>query len=335
MFSSHEHGGQLRAASRTFGIPLKNWLDLSTGISPWPYPLSPVPPECWQRLPETDDGLESIAARYYDHTAPENLLPVAGTQQAIRLLPTVLGGNKRVGILSPAYRSHYQAWQAAGHQVQEIAPDTVEAHLPQLDVLVVVNPTNPTARYYDADILWNWLLALRRHDGWLVVDEAFMDAWDDSLIRFWKTPPQQLVVLRSLGKFFGLAGVRLGFVWAKPEWLQQLAALQDDWSVSHPARWAGKQALADAAWQQQQTIRLVKASARLQRLLAKHYGVAVSSTQLFAYVPLPAAQQEFVRLAQLGILVRLFQHPPALRFGLPASESQWRRLKQGIQSCPH
>ena len=60
-----EHGGRLRVAARRFGIPLSDWVDLSTGINPQPYPVPPLAPEVWLRLPETDDGLEAAAARYY------------------------------------------------------------------------------------------------------------------------------------------------------------------------------------------------------------------------------------------------------------------------------
>lgn len=329
MFAAHNHGGQLRAASRQFGIPVADWLDVSTGISPWAYPLPPVPPECWQRLPESDDGLLEVAAAYY---GSPYLLPVSGSQEAIKRLPHGFPRHQRVGIISPAYHSHYHAWQAAGHQVQEIALDTVEAYLVQLDVLVVVNPTNPTAHTYSPATLRYWQQTLAQHGGYLVVDEAFMDVTPThSLIT--PEPQRGLVVLRSLGKFFGLAGVRLGFVWAETAHLQALAALQGDWAVSHPARWAGQQALADQAWQQQQRGRLVQAGERLHGLLQSYYGDVVQSTPLFSYLPTPHAAAIHHALAAQGILTRLFTEPAALRIGLPATETDWLRLQQGVHSC--
>ncbi|MDD5395355.1 MAG: threonine-phosphate decarboxylase CobD [Thiothrix sp.] len=330
MFSSHNHGGQLRRFSQIFGIPLADWLDVSTGISPWAYPLPPVPPVCWQRLPEREDGLESVAADYY---GSPYLLAVSGSQEAIKLLPNCFPCPQRVGIVSPAYHSHQQAWQAQGHNVQVLNLTQVDAVLPTLDVLVVINPTNPTAHVYSLETLRQWHQILAQRGGCLVVDEAFMDVTPaQSLINH--DPQAGLVVLRSVGKFFGLAGMRLGFVWAEIPVLQALAVLQGDWSVSHPARWAGQQALADQAWQQQQRCRLVLAGEHLHTLLQRYYGEAVQSTLLFSYLPSPHAAEIHQALAAQGILTRLFTEPAALRFGLPASETDWLRLEQGIYSCP-
>lgn len=327
---AHNHGGQLRHASHTYGIPLAGWLDLSTGISPWAYPLPPVPPDCWQRLPEVDDGLEIAAARYYGSAA---LLPVSGSQQAIQALPRLRPASQRVGILSPAYHSHQQAWQAAGHEVQALDVTQLDQHLPTLDVLIVVNPTNPTAQHYPPETLRHWHHVLAQRGGWLIVDEAFMDATPASSL-ITAEPVAGLIVLRSIGKFFGLAGIRLGFVWAEPGLLRPLAQQQNDWAVSHPARWAGKLALADSAWQQQQRERLHTASQRLRTLLADQFATDVNHSPLFAYVPLANAAQVHQHLAQQGILTRLFPAPPTLRFGLPANAADWQRLQEGLRTCP-
>ncbi len=289
-----------------------------------------MPPLCWQRLPESDDGLEAAATAYY---GSPHLLPVSGSQEAIRRLPLLRPPGQRVGILSPAYHSHQQAWQAAGHEVLELALAQLEDLLPTLDVLLVVNPTNPTAQHYPAVTLRHWHQTLAARGGWLVVDEAFMDATPEgSLIS--QHPLPGLVALRSIGKFFGLAGIRLGFVWAETGVLQALARLQDDWSVSHPARWAGKQALADASWQQQQRERLRTASQRLQQLLTAYGGGQVTSSTLFAYwrlETLAKAEALHQGLAQQGILTRLFTHPSALRFGLPATATEWQRLEYCVK----
>lgn len=325
---SSEHGGQLRAASQRYGIPLADWLDLSTGISPWAYPLPPVPTECWQRLPESDDALLPAAAAYY---GSEYLVAVQGSQQAIQLLPQCWPRPQRVGIISPAYASHWQAWAAHGHEVQALNPAQVEQALPTLDVLVVVNPTNPTAIQYPVAQLRQWQHALAARGRLLVVDEAFMDVTPTHSL-LGAQPSAGLLVLRSLGKFFGLAGVRLGFVWAEPPLLQTLAALQGDWAVSHVARWAGTQALQDEAWQQQQRERLLAASARLHALLQQHFP-AVASTPLFSYVQHPQAVALHAALAHQGILTRQFVAPAALRFGLPATPAEWSRLAEGLARC--
>lgn len=326
MKPTHQHGGQLRAASEHYGIPLNQWLDLSTGISPFVYPLPPVPARCWQRLPETGDGLETAAAAYY---GSEYLLPVSGSQEAIQRLP-LLRRLSRVGIISPAYHSHHQAWEKAGHQVSELDSQQVAGRLPELDVLLLVTPNNPTTERFTPEQLMQWHQQLAKHGGWLIVDEAYLDCRPaESLIQ--ALPQEGLIVLRSLGKFFGLAGIRLGFVWATEALLKQLVALQDDWSVSHPARWAGQLALADRQWQAQQRRRLPEAGERLLDLLRRTWPQAESrGTELFVWCVLGNAREVFDQLAAQGILVRYFEQPASLRFGLPETAADWLRLEVAL-----
>ncbi|MGB1310747.1 MAG: threonine-phosphate decarboxylase CobD [Leucothrix sp.] len=309
----HHHGGQLKLASARYNIPLENWIDLSTGINPNSYPLPPVPTDIWQRLPETNDGLEKAAAAFYGSTY---LLPVAGSQEAIQKLP-LLRKPSRVGIISPAYHSHQQAWQSAGHEVVEIPRQTLAEMLPSLDVLLLVNPTNPTAERYCVEELQHWHQRLQQRDGWLVVDEAFMDLTPEgSLVK--EEPESGLIVLRSIGKFFGLAGIRLGFVWAEPGLLEKLVRLQDDWSVSNPARWAGRLALGDRDWQAEQRQLIPLQMAKLKNTLEATYQCHASEAGLFAYIKLgqDRASVEHEKLCQQGVLTRLFLHDNALRFGL-------------------
>ncbi len=322
----HHHGGQLLAASEQYQVPPGNWLDLSTGISPFVYPLPEVPKQCWQRLPEINDGLEKAASDYY---GSDCLLAVSGSQEAIQRFPLVRDFQKpqqTVGIISPAYHSHQQAWQSAGYKVIELTSHQIDARLNELDVLIIVNPTNPTAQTFDPETLLGWHQQLASRGGWLMVDEAFMDVEpEQSLIR--QTPKKGLMVLRSIGKFFGLAGIRLGFVWAEEHVLQSLAHYQDDWSVSHPARWAGRLALLDSDWHRAQRRKLPVLSKRLETLLVDNLKTPVQSTALFCYLQHEKAQQIQHGLAQQGILVRLFDSPAALRFGLPADEKQWQKLE--------
>ena len=330
VLNQHSHGGQLKAASLEYQIPLGDWLDLSTGISPFVFPLPNVPEYCWQRLPEVNDGLELTAAGYY---GSDYLLPVAGSQEAIQRLPLLRNiDNKKqqtVGIISPAYHSHKQAWENAHYKVLELTSNQIENKLSELDVLIIVNPTNPTAQTFKRETLLGWHQTLASQGGWLIVDEAFMDVTpDNSLIS--QTPRQDLIVLRSIGKFFGLAGIRLGFVWAQTSLLQSLAERQDDWSVSHPARWAGKLALADTDWHKKQRSALPALSQRLKALLIKTFNATVQSTALFCYLQDDNAAEIHNVLAKQGILIRLFESPKALRFGLPADEKQWQKLEAAL-----
>ena len=308
-----EHGGRLRAAARHWQIPLADWLDLSTGIAPWAYPVPAIPPAVWQRLPEDDDGLEEAACTCYG--APR-VLPLAGSQAAIQMLPRLLP-HGRVAIPTPIYSEHPAAWQAAGH--------TAVAWSATADYAVVCNPTNPTGQRYSRDEL----RARAQQVKLLVVDEAFLDAEPDaSMIG---CDGDNVLVLRSLGKFYGLAGARVGFAIGAAPLLDRLATALGPWPVAHPARWAARQALADVAWQVQQRARLHAAAQRLAALLTAHGFADVTGTALFQYVRTPHADKLFAALARRGILVRTFDDPAALRFGLPGDDAQWQRLTHALQ----
>lgn len=323
-----EHGGAIRRAAARYGIPVGSWLDLSTGISPWPYPVPPLPCEAWQRLPEEDDeGLLALARDYYGGTA---LLPVAGTQAAIQALPR-LRPRGRVGILHPSYCEHARAWRRAGHRVREAEARVLVNALDTLDVLVLVHPNNPTGERWPAATLLEWHARLAERDGWLVVDEAFMDATPEVSLAPHAAQHPGLIVLRSLGKFFGLAGARVGFVLACAPLLARLAEELGPWTVSGPARHAAQAALADRAWQAAARTRLREASARLAALLAAHGLAPHGGTALFQWTRTPQAVALHEALARCGVLTRLFREPHSLRFGLPGSEPDWQRLDEALR----
>lgn len=316
------HGGRLREAARRRGLPVDAWLDLSTGISPWSYPLPPVPEEIWRRLPEEDDGLDELVHTVFGRPA----LAVPGTQAAISRLPSLLPDVRRVLVPHPTYGEHAHAWRT--HAVLRCAPtaDEIDARLDAVDALVLVHPNNPTGTRFPARALRAWHRQLAARGGWLIVDEAFLDPGDaDSLVT--ETGAPGLVVLRSLGKFWGLAGLRFGLVFAPEPLRAQLAALLDPWAVSHPARWAARLALADSAWQERQRARLAAASLALATML-EEAGLGVSGrTSLFAWVETPRAPALAAALERRALLVRRFDDPPGLRFGLPADATESERLR--------
>jgi len=320
-----EHGGALRAAAVRYRIPLGDWLDLSTGIHPQGWPVPPVPAVVWQRLPEPEDGLEAAAAAYY---GTPQVLPVAGSQAVIQALP-LLRERCRVGVLHPSYAEHAHAWQRAGHHVEALTVEMLEAAVDRLDVLVLVHPNNPTGLRFVSGTLLNWRERLAMRAGWLVVDEAFMDATPaDSLSGYAGLPG--LVVLRSLGKFFGLAGARAGFVLTESTLRERLRDALGPWTVSGPARWAAIQALSDRRWQEGMRSELLRSGQRLAELLKRQRLPVAGGTALFQWVPLPEADFWQDALARRGILVRRFTGPPGLRFGLPGIESAWRRLELAL-----
>ena len=320
-----DHGGGILAAARRYGIPVEDWLDLSTGLNPHGWTVPDIPARAWQRLPETADGLEDAAAEYYGCAT---LLPVAGSQPAIQALPR-LRPPGRVGMLAATYAEHPHAWVRHGHQVQRLAPEQIDAALDTLDVLLLCNPNNPTGWRAVPEQLEAWRQRLAARGGWLVVDEAFMDCTPEhSMLPRIGAPG--LIVLRSIGKFFGLAGARAGFVFAWRELLSQLQEELGPWTLSGPARVAVRLALQDRAWQAQMRERLAAESDRLAALLGAHGLAPNGGSALFQWLAHPAASTLHGFLAERGILIRLFTETGSVRFGLPASAADWSRLEAAL-----
>ena len=320
-----EHGGRLRRAAQEFGIPLENWLDLSTGISPFGWPVPDIPSSAWRRLPEDDDGLVEAACAYYE--AP-HLLPVAGSQAAIQALP-LLRAASRVGIMAPGYAEHAHAWRRAGHHVTTQSADRLLANVAAWDVLVLIHPNNPGGERFDLAGLLDVHAELAARGGWLVIDEAFMDVTpEESACRY--TDRDGLLVLRSVGKFFGLAGARAGFVCAAPGLLDALQEQLGPWTLSGPTRHVLRQALADRAWQAQARVRLRETSERLAQLLARYGWAPTAGCALFQWCRSDDALRIHHALAERGILTRWFDAPPSLRFGLPPDDAAFDRLAQAL-----
>ncbi|WP_339502604.1 threonine-phosphate decarboxylase CobD [Pseudomonas silesiensis] len=322
-----EHGGRLRRAALEYGIAEADWLDLSSGLAPWPFAVPDIPLRAWARLPETDDGLEQAACDYY---GAAQVLPVAGSQMAIQLLPRLRRIGK-VGVLSPCYAEHAEAWRRSGYIVREVLEQEVDFFLDSLDVLVVVNPNNPTGLSLTPSRLLDWHVKLAQRGGWLVVDEAFMDNTPHlSLAPF--ADQVGLIVLRSFGKFFGLAGVRLGFVLAERRLLKLLAEQVGPWAVSGPTRVVGQACLLDTEGHTRQRQRTEAASERLARLLAQQGFAPHGGCALFQWLITERAEALHEFMARRGILLRLFTHNSSLRFGLPADEADWARLAQAFEA---
>lgn len=329
----HEHGGRVRAAAARYGIPVERWLDLSTGINPHGWPVPPIPAAAWAQLPQDDDGLEAAARDCYQ--AP-HALPVAGSQAAIQALPWLRPPGPVV-LPAPGYGEHAAAWARAGHTPVPTAPDAVADVADRAapgTVVVLIQPNNPTGHCWPAQTLLALHDQLAARGGWLVVDEAFADATPQISLAAHSQRPG-LVVLRSLGKFFGLAGARVGFVLAAPELLHTLREKLGPWPVAGPSRAIATAALADRAWQLATRARLAQDSARLAALLTRHGLRPAGGSALFQWVPAMQAAGLHDALARRGILTRLFEDPPALRFGLPGDEAGWQRLDSALADCAH
>ncbi|WP_273829576.1 threonine-phosphate decarboxylase CobD [Pseudomonas sp. SBT1-2] len=320
-----EHGGRLRKAAEQYGIAEADWLDLSSGLAPWPWTIPEIGIRAWARLPETDDGLEQAARDYY---GAAHVLPVPGSQAAIQLLPRLRRAGK-VGVLSPCYAEHAEAWRRSGYIVREVLEQEVDFFLDSLDVLVVVNPNNPTGLSLTPERLLDWHARLAQRGGWLVVDEAFMDNTPQLSLAA-QADQVGLIVLRSFGKFFGLAGVRLGFVLAERKLLKLLAEQVGPWAVSGPTRVLGQVCLRDSQGHARQRLRSEVASLRLAHLLERHGLKPQGGCALFQWLITDRAELLHEFMARRGILLRLFSHNSSLRFGLPADEADWSRLEQAF-----
>ena len=328
-----EHGGRLRAAAAHYDIPLADWLDLSTGINPQAYPVGPIDPACWNRLPEDDDGLEAAAAAYYGNS---RLLALPGSQAAIQGLPALFRP-VAIGCLAPLYEEHPQAWEKAGFRLRRL-PTLARLLAAMTPIVLLCNPNNPTAVALPRNVLIEAAEQLQRRGGWLIVDEAFGDPEPENSL----TPlagsddAPNLLVLRSLGKFFGLAGARVGFLFGAEDKLAQLREKLGPWPLSNPSRLAARQALTDLAWHAATRARLATDSRRLATLL-EPLG-EVSRTALFCTVRNADSAVLAEHFATRAILVRHYGETPFLRFGLPDSEHSWQRLAQAVRdfanSCP-
>jgi cobalamin biosynthetic protein CobC len=326
-----DHGGSLARARSQFPHAPEPWVDLSTGINPHSYPLFDLPATALARLPEPARARDLAAAAAQAYAAPSarHVVPAPGTQI---LLPPVFSLVKpgRAAILGPTYAEHAHAAAVAGHTAVEL--DDLSA-LADADLAVVVNPNNPDGRVVSRAALLSLADALRQRGGLLVIDEAFMDVGPSEESLCGDVGQGGIVVLRSFGKFFGLAGLRLGFAITSPDIAERLDGGLGPWSVSGPALEYGIRALADRPWQDEMRQCLVVDAARLDALLAAH-GLAVDGgTSLFRHVTTADAAGLFAVLGASGILARNFiDRPDILRFGLPGDADAWRRLELALMA---
>lgn len=315
-----EHGGNLDQAQQRFGGRPEDWIDLSTGINRLPYPVGEISGRAWSALPSRAeiDALQRAAQHAYRTNAP--IAAMGGAQAAIQLLPQ-LAPPGRARILAPTYNEYAGVLSAASWDVQEV--DNLDA-LAGADLAVVVNPNNPDGRRHapkDA-------LTLLPRVGRLVIDESFADAVPQLSLASGADRPG-LLVLRSFGKFYGLAGLRLGFAIGNAADIGKLAALSGPWPISGAAITIGSRALRDDAWAEATSARLARDCVRLDEMAQARGWPLVGGTPLFRLYETPDAVDAQEKLARSHIWSRVFaQKPTWLRLGLPGSEAEWARLAE-------
>ncbi|MCV2882723.1 threonine-phosphate decarboxylase CobD [Actibacterium sp. XHP0104] len=318
-----DHGGNIDKAMQQFGGDPADWIDLSTGINRAPYPVPALPDHAWRALPTRADmaALSNAAARAYD--SPAAILPLPGAQAAIQMIPRLLPpGQARV--LAPTYNEHAASLRAAGWQVTEVA---AVSDLPGADLAVIVNPNNPDGRETTpAD-----LLALAGQVGTLIVDESFADPRPDLSVAPHAGTRRGLFVLRSFGKFYGLAGLRLGFALGHPDDIAPMAELAGPWPICGAAVEIGQRALADRNWATTTTSRLRAEAARLDNIALRAGWALIGGTELFRLYHTPNAEEAQTRLARAHIWTRTFPWSDHLiRLGLPGPKPEWTRIAQAL-----
>jgi cobalamin biosynthetic protein CobC len=329
-----KHGGDLSDAIARFGGEAGAWLDLSTGINPtpWPVPDALLKPFL-QRLPARADADALLDAARKAYRVPANTALVAapGTQALIQWLPR-LAPQAPVAVCGPTYSEHAHAWASAGHQVVSI--NGLDALPATARHAVVVNPNNPDGRIVSLAAIERAAKTLHTRGGWLVVDEAFVDVMPDATAASLCTD-LPIVILRSFGKFYGLAGLRLGFAIAMPAIVEQFCRALGPWSVSGPALAIGTAALRDTDWAGEMRRQLAMQAARLDEILAASGGTIVGGTSLFRLLRHADAARIHERLAQKYIWSRKFAHADdLLRFGLPGSDQGFARLSHALTPPP-
>ncbi|OSQ36148.1 threonine-phosphate decarboxylase CobD [Thalassospira mesophila] len=343
------HGGAIDLAAAHYNIALDEWLDLSTGINPVPYPVGTPSPESWHRLPlkSDNDALVDAAQTCYNVPSSAHIASAPGTQALIQLVPFLLaqtGSVKTAVIFGPTYGEHARAWERAGVKTTEISYPAhtrlslVQSHdksgdiIASHDVFVIVNPNNPDGGMIDATSLFDFAKRLQDQGKYLIIDEAFADTVPGISLCSKINVLTHTVVLRSFGKFFGLAGARVGFAITAAPLARQISDRLGPWAIPGPALHIATRALTDTSWQTATRTRLARDASRLDRLICAlpdcHLVGGTGLLQLYSGACLPALHHH---LATNGIWGRRFHRTPNwLRLGLPGSETDWHRLQSAL-----
>jgi len=310
MTKNRDHGGGLDAAMARWGGQRKDWVDLSTGINPHPYPIGQIPNHSWTALPDEAafKRLENAARRFWKIPPQVDILAAPGASALIAQMPSAFSGQS-VHIPSPTYNEHKAAFDEAGWNANDDA-----------DALVVVHPNNPDGLLWEASSL---------SAKQIIIDESFCDvAPDQSLIDLSRR--EGVIVLKSFGKFWGLAGLRLGFAIGDPNNIGKLRAKLGPWQISGPALEIGATALEDFNWANQTRAVLSQSANRLDALM-QHAGVIpCGGTSLFRLYETEDAAAWQNKLAEQHIWTRIFPYSKTwLRLGLPPSD-RWAQLENAL-----
>ena len=336
------HGGQLHQVAEQYKIPTADWLDLSTGIAPISYPIPNIPLTVWQQLPQQSSELIAVAKQYYQC---QQLVVTNGSQAIIQALPTLYRQknieSQDVYVPYRGYKEHAHAWKMAGYTLH-----FYQGNLPEItklqpnSVLVVINPNNPTGQVFNHEVLSQYQAKLKQLNGLFILDEAFIDVIPNNPSFSSQVNDSHTLVLRSFGKFFGLAGIRIGFLVADNYWCQKFEALLGPWQVNGPAQIIAEHALRDTNWHIEQCNKLnslrIHQEALLWQLFTKKLVKCIQGCDLFLTLSFhqhDSAKKIYHLLCQQGIYCRLSDEQETLRFGI-GKEGSIKRLESACrQAC--
>jgi cobalamin biosynthetic protein CobC len=327
-----ERSGRLDVARADYPNAPEPWIDLSAAISPWSYPFPAVPDDAMRRFPDAAalQALTAAAKKAYRAPPAADAVPLPGVEAGLGILPWLFREPKRVAVLAPGHLGHAAAWDAAGHSISQIGSlDSVG----KAAILIVVNPSQVNGRFIPHGDLAAALPPLKRRDGLLIVDETFADADESHSLLPEVARLDYTLVLRSLERFYGAAGVGLGFAITTHPIAGRLRAALGGAPLSAQALAFGLAALADGDWLQSQRTRLKKAASDLDAVLAAAGLRSLGGTALFRSAASNAFGDLFVRLASRGILTRPFRDTGALRFGLPNGDDEVARVRRALMTA--
>jgi cobalamin biosynthetic protein CobC len=333
------HGGQLQQVAKQYNIPTQDWLDLSTGIAPISYPIPNIPLSAWQQLPQYNEALIDAAKQYYQCS---KLLVTNGSQTIIKALSTLYqqqnANSKHVYLPERGYKEHAQAWKVAGYELhfyQDSLPELTQ--LPVNCVLVIINPNNPTGQFFKPELISPYHSALKKLNGLLVIDEAFIDVMPNEQSYCPFANDNHVLVLRSFGKFFGLAGIRIGFLIANEHWCNTFKELLGPWQVNNPAQIIAEQALVDTNWQKIQKAQLKQLATAQEQMFNRVFESSIildiKGCDLFltlSFKQPTTAKQLYHLLCQQAVYCRLADEEDTLRFGIVTTDSI-KRLEKALQ----
>ncbi|WP_068089223.1 threonine-phosphate decarboxylase [Polycladidibacter stylochi] len=327
------HGGDLKQAIEVYGGDFEDWLDLSTGINPFSYPIDGVAEAAsWQRLPADGALAELIetAKSTYEISPGTSVVAAAGTQTVIQLLPLLFAGFERVEIVGPTYGSYADAWQLFGkkaHLINELKmPETPNC------LQILVNPNNPDGRLYRAEDILHHVDGLAQRGSALLVDEAYGELMPSASIGTYLNGYNNLYLLKSFGKFFGLAGLRLGFFCGPVDICRVLKGLLGCWAVSGPAIAIGHKALADLRWQREMREQLHGLSQLQENVIKRQSIEIIGGTELYQLIRVREGAKLHAHLAEYKIWSRIFDYDATwLRLGLCRNSNELDRLEHALK----